>query len=205
MLSALSKGGPLMVPILLCSVLGVAVIIDRIWFFWRTRNDDTDLIDKLRAPLQNGQNMEAMQLARQHNGSSAAVLAAGAAYADRSPAELSSHLQQAAKNEVYRMEKGLPLLATVITIAPLLGLLGTVTGIIRSFSVLNDLQGIEGPSQLSIGIAEALITTAAGLIVAIPVLAFYEWFNSIINKRVQRMNKEGNQLIDIIADARGEL
>lgn len=205
MLATLFKGGPLMVPILLCSVLGLTVIFERIWYFWRTRSDGADLIAQLRVPLQKGQHMEAMQLARQHSGSSAAVLAVGAAYADRSPAEIDSHMEQAVKNEVYHMEKGLAVLATVITVAPLLGLLGTVTGIIRSFSVLHDLQGIEGPSQLSLGIAEALITTAAGLFVAIPVLAFYEWFNSIINRRIQQMNKEGNQLIDIITDARGEV
>ena len=204
MLETIIKGGPVMVPIIACSIFALAVILERLWFFWRTRPDGADVITEMRDAVQRGKNMEAMQIARNHSGSTAAVLAVGAAYADINSADVQTHLQQAARAEVFRMEKGMPLLGTVVTITPMLGLLGTVTGIIRSFRVLSALQGLEGPGALSVGISEALITTAAGLIVAIPVLAFYEWFNAIIERRVQDMNKQGDRFVDIVSDARGE-
>ncbi|HHW08807.1 MAG TPA: MotA/TolQ/ExbB proton channel family protein [Firmicutes bacterium] len=204
MFATLVKGGPVMIPILICSILGLAVILDRIWFFWRTRSNGDDFLEKLRGPLSEGKNLEAMQLARQERGPVAALIATGVAYADKDADELRVHMEQSARNEIFRMERGLALLSAVVTISPLLGLLGTVTGLIKSFRVLSALQGLEGPSAMSTGIAEALITTAAGLIVAIPCLAFHEWFGSIIDRRVQQMNRWGTKLIDIIIDSRGE-
>ncbi len=204
MWDTLVKGGPVMVPIIFCSVVGLAVILERLWFFWRTRADGDDLIAEIDDCLRQGKPLEAMQQARQHPGPGAAMLAAGVAYADIGPAELRVHLEQAAGAEIYRMKRGLSLLGAIAAISPLLGLLGTVTGIISSFHVLASLQGLAGSSALSEGIAEALIATAAGLTVAIPALAFYEWFNSIIEHRVQEMNRQGSQFVDIVSDARGE-
>ena len=94
------------------------------------------------------------------------------------------------------MERGLGLLNVIITAAPLLGLLGTVTGIISSLNVLAALQGVASPAQLSGGIAEALLTTAFGLIIAIPALFLMHWFNGIIEKRIQMMNQMGKEFLD---------
>lgn len=203
MLETLIKGGPVMIPIGICSVLALAILIERMWFFWVTRFDHQFLIAQLREPLRQGKYIEALQLARQMPTPVAGYLSAGISYAEKGVEEMRIHLDVAGKEEVMRMERGLPALNIITTIATLLGLLGTVTGIIRSFRVLSALQGIEGPSALSIGIAEALITTAAGLIIAIPSAAIYEWLSSIVDRRVQDMNLIGGEVVDIVAETRG--
>jgi biopolymer transport protein ExbB len=204
MLETLVKGGPVMIPIALSSVLALAVLLERMWYFWRTRVNTEHVVESLRPPLSEGKYLEALQVARQYPASVAGVLSAGIAYADRGVDEMRMHLDLAGRDEVQRMEKGLPILGTVTTIAPLLGLLGTVTGIIRSFRVLSAMQGIEGPSALSAGIAEALITTAAGLSIAIPAAVAFEWCSSVIDQRIQEINRMSNQIVDIVAETRGE-
>lgn len=95
-----------------------------------------------------------------------------------------------------RLEKNMQILELIITIAPLLGLLGTVTGIISSFNVLGSLAGVSDPAALSLGIAEALITTAAGLIVAIPTQAMYTYLNGLVERHIAVMSRKS---LDIVA------
>lgn len=204
MLETLAKGGPVMIPIGICSVLALAVVIERLWYFWRTRYDASQVIEPLRTPLQQQKYMEALQLARQLPPQVASYVGAGIAVADKGSEDMQFHFDVAGRDSVLKMERGLSVLAVITTVAPLLGLLGTVTGIISSFNVLSALQGIEGPSSLAAGIAEALITTAAGLSVAIPSAALYEWFCRIVDKRIQQMNRIGAELIDIVAETRGD-
>ena len=129
---------------------------------------------------------------------------AGVAYADKGREQMQAQLELAAQAEIQQMERGLGVLSTITTVSPLLGLLGTVTGIIKSFAVLSGFQGIESPAALSAGIAEALITTAAGLTIAIPSAAAFDWFNAIVNRRVQEMNKAGNIIMDVVSEHKGE-
>lgn len=204
MLETLIKGGPVMIPLGICSVLALAVFLERLWFFGATRFDPQFVIAHLRDSLKQGKYMEALQMARQLPGPIAGYLSAGIAFADKGVDEMRQHMDVAGKDEIMHMERGLPVLGIITTISPLLGLLGTVTGIIRSFRVLSALQGVEGPSALSIGIAEALITTAAGLIIAIPSAAIYEWLSSIVDHRIQDMNRIGSEVVDIVAETRGE-
>lgn len=204
MLETLAKGGPVMVPIALCSVLALAVFLERAWYFWRTRTKGEHVVEALRTPLKEHKYLEALQVVRQFPAPVAGLLSAGIAYADKGIAEMRTHFDLAGREVLQRMEKGLGILNIVTTTAPLLGLLGTVTGIIRSFRVLSALQGIEGPSALSAGIAEALITTAAGLSIAIPSAVAYELFSTIVDRRVQGLNRMSSQVIDIVAETRGE-
>lgn len=204
MLETLAKGGPIMIPLALCSIVALAVFLERGWYYWHTKADAEDIMSALRDPLQQGNYLEALQVARQFPGPLAALLSTGIAYADKGVEQMQTHLQLAGREEVQRMERGLAVLGTVVTISPLLGLLGTVIGIIRSFNVLSALQGIEGPSALSAGIAEALITTATGLTIAIPAAVIYEWYSTIVDRRVEQMNRVGNQVIDIVTETRGE-
>jgi biopolymer transport protein ExbB len=204
MLETLARGGPVMVPIALCSVLALTVLLERTWYFWRTRTKGDRVVEALRTPLKEHKYLEALQIVRQFPAPVAGLLSAGIAYADKGIAEMRTHFDSAGKETLQGMEKGLSVLSIVTTISPLLGLLGTVTGIIRSFRVLSALQGIEGPSALSAGIAEALITTAAGLSIAIPSAVAYEFFSTIVDRRVQGLNRMSNEVIDIVAEARGE-
>jgi biopolymer transport protein ExbB len=109
-------------------------------------------------------------------------------------------IENAGTQEVSKLEKGLPILASVAGIAPLLGFLGTVTGMISAFMTIEDLQGAANPSDLAGGIWEALITTAFGLIVGIPALGFYNYFLSKVKKTVNDMEAVANDVIDVIQD-----
>ena len=204
MLQTLAKGGPVMIPLGICSVLALAIFLERIWYYWRTRSDSNAVMASLREPLTQGNYLEALQIAKQAPGPYAGLLSAGVAYADKGREQMQAQLEVAAQAEIQRMERGLGILGTITTIAPLLGLLGTVTGIIRSFHVLAGLQGIESPAALSAGIAEALITTAAGLTIAIPSAAVFDWFNAIVNRRVQDMHRAGNMVMEVVSEHRGE-
>ena len=169
MLDFIIKGGPLMIPLLLSSVIALAVSIERIWYLAKTRADTEELMDDVKLCIQEGKLLEAMQILKKSKGPVAAILSAGIAYSDRSKEELREHLEEVGQDEIFKMERGLGLLGTIVTIAPMLGLLGTVTGILQSFRVLGNFQGIESnPAALAVGIAEALITTATGLAIAIP-------------------------------------
>ena len=109
-------------------------------------------------------------------------------------------IENAGTQEVSKLEKGLPFLATIAGIAPLLGFLGTVTGMISAFMTIQDLAGAANPSDLAGGIWEALITTAFGLMVGIPALAFYNHFVSKIKKLVTDIETVANDVIDVIQD-----
>src|SRR5690606_20871311 len=137
-------------------------------------------------------------------GQVAALVATGIAYSDRPRDELREVLDEVGRAEVFKMEQRLVLLDAVATISPLLGLLGTVTGIIRTFNILGALQGLGPPQDLSPGSAEARNTTAAGLIIAIPSMAMYQWISSILGRRVADMNRRSGELMEALATLRGE-
>lgn len=201
MLDIIIKGGPVMIPLLLASVIAVAVSLERIWYLAKTRADSEELMEDVKLCLQEGKVLEAMQLLRKSKGPVAAILSAGIAYSDRPKEELREHLEEVGQDEIFKMERGLGLLATIVTIAPMLGLLGTVTGIISSFRVLGNFQGVESnPAALAVGIAEALITTAAGLIIAIPTMAIHHWLSSQIERRVREMSRRALELTDLITN-----
>jgi len=204
MLDVLVKGGPVMIPLLFCSVLAVAVALERLWYLFSTRVDSEDLMDEVKLALNQGKLLEAVQIAKRSRSQVAALVATGIAYSDRPREELREVLDDVGRAEVFKMEQRLVLLEAIATISPLLGLLGTVTGIIRTFNVLGALQGLGSPQDLSSGIAEALITTAAGLIIAIPALALYQWISSIIDRRVADMNRRSGELMEALATLRGE-
>lgn len=198
MLELLVMGGPVMVPLLLCSILAVAVSLERIWYFFRTRVDSEDLMEEIKLAVQQGKILEAVQIAKRTPGPVAALLAAGVAYHDRPREEIKERLEEVGREELFNMERRLVVLETVTAVAPLLGLLGTVTGIIRTFQILGTVQVIQSPAQISVGIAEALLTTAAGLVIAIPTLAVHNWLVNIIERRVADMNRRAGELLDLL-------
>ena len=110
-------------------------------------------------------------------------------------------IENAGRQEISKLEKGLSVLATVAGIAPLLGFLGTVTGMIQAFMTIEDLAGAANPSDLAGGIWEALTTTAFGLIVGIPALAFYNYFLSAVKKTVGEMETVANDVVDVVQDS----
>lgn len=204
MIDAIVKGGPVMIPLLFASVLALAVALERLWYLYSTRVDSEDLMDEVRLNLNQGKLMQAVQVAKRSKSQVAALVATAVAYSDLPMDQLKEKMEDVSRAELYKMERRLVMLDAIVTIAPLLGLLGTVTGIIRSFNILGNLEGLASPQALSGGIAEALITTAAGLIIAIPTMAVYHWIQSIIDRRVADMNRRSSEILDIVSAMRGE-
>lgn len=204
MIDWLVKGGPVMIPLLFASVLAVAVALERLWYLFSTRVDSEDLMDEVKLNLNEGKLLQAVQIAKRSKGQVAALVATGIAYSDLPADDLKERMDDVGREELFKMERRLIILDSVATIAPLLGLLGTVTGIIKSFNIMGALEGAGSPQALSVGIAEALITTAAGLIVAIPSMILYHWINSIIDRRVADMNRRSVDIVDALMSVRGE-
>lgn len=203
MLKTFALGGPVMIPLLFCSIFSLAIGLERLWYLLRSRVDTDDLLEDIKLSLGQGKVLEAMQIAKKSRGPVAAVLAAGIAHYDQSRDEIKESMETVGRDEIYKMEKRMVVLELIISIAPLLGILGTVTGIIQSFNVISALEGIGQAQELSAGIAEALITTAAGLIIAVPTMALNAFLNSIIDKNIADMNKKSTELLNLL-DARSE-
>ena len=185
------KGGPIMYPLLLCSLISMTVIIERI-IFWikEEKRRDQQLVDEILNLAERNDYQKAVEIARYCGDFVAKVLFCGLVHRDFS---LISALEMAADQEVKRMKKHLTILDTMITMAPLLGILGTVIGIINSFDLLGS-AGIEHPRAVTAGIAQALITTATGLAIAIFTLIPYNYFLSKTDDAVLAIEKYGTSL-----------
>ncbi|MFZ2958811.1 MAG: MotA/TolQ/ExbB proton channel family protein [Candidatus Ozemobacteraceae bacterium] len=171
------KGGPVMIPILLCSILGAAVIISRIRYFSATSSDTEAFMKKVRNCLFARDYAEALRLCRCEPNPVGEIVATGIDHLDLPRENLLDFMRQEAIHQLKRVERHNGILSTIAGISPLLGLTGTITGMISSFSIITTV-GIGDPTALAGGISEALYTTAAGLFVGIPTLVAYNWCES---------------------------
>jgi len=191
MLDYFFQGGPIMYPLLLCSLISLTIIIERTIFWIRVeRNRDRRLLDELMSLIEKEQYADAKSITGNTRDFVIRVIVCGVVHRDFS---LRDALQMSADEEIARMKRYLPVLDTMVTLSPLLGILGTVTGIIYSFNMLG-IVGVEHPQMITAGIAQALITTAFGLIIAIPSLICYNYFLSKIEKAQLEMEKYGTNL-----------
>jgi len=195
MLELYWAGGVFMHPILFCSIVGLGLIIERAWFFARARTDTRRLMGDVLRALQDQGLESAQRMLHARRGPIAAVLHSGLARAKRGPEAVEKAIETAASIELALLERGLIWLATVANIAPLLGFLGTVSGMIHAFEAIAAAEEVSA-KLVATGISEALITTAAGLIVAIPVQAAHNYFISRIDKFVIEIEESGADLID---------
>lgn len=187
-LALLIKGGPVMVPLLLCSVIALAVTLERI-IFWR-KIGSKELVEQLLDFVERGNVEKALNLGKEAASPVARVLAAGLAH--RNPS-LSKAMEAAAQAEIPVLKQRLVILDTIITLAPLLGLLGTVTGMIGSFGIMSQ-SGIGQPHAVTGGVAEALIATATGLLIAILTLIPYNYFSSRAERELERIEQYATRL-----------
>ncbi len=181
------KGGPLMWPLLLCSLISVTVAIERL-VFWIRENlrRNPQMTDEIFKRAESGDFEGAETIGSGARDVETQALLAGLKHRNHG---LHEGLEMAAQDGIERAKRGMNLLNTIITVAPLLGILGTVLGIIDSFDILS-LKGIQDPKAATGGVAQALITTAAGLSVAIVSLLPFNYFVS----RIQRLTKHLDQL-----------
>jgi biopolymer transport protein ExbB len=193
-------GGPFMWPIILCSVGAAAISLERLRTLQEQRVLPRDLIRRVRQLVEADQINDKVIAALEQNSPLGRVLAAGLANRHRSREIMMERLEDAGRHVVHDLERFLNTLGTIASISPLLGLLGTVMGIIKSFNALQ--AGAAGdPRMLSGGIGEALIATAAGLCVAIPALIAYRYLRGRVESFVVEMEKDAIKLADVVEGA----
>lgn len=197
----LQKGGPILWIILGLSVITLAIIIERLLYLRRIRFDEEKLFSRVGSALEKQHFDEAMAICDSHISPLTGIMKAGIEHRKEESLALREVLKDAANQEVPQLEKNLSALGTIAHIAPLLGLLGTVTGNIDAFGVLGQFGSVSDPSVLARGISEALITTAAGLILSIPSVILYNFFVRKINLILIRMENQVNEMILLLKNS----
>jgi biopolymer transport protein ExbB len=195
MFELVKAGGWLMLPIIASSVVALAIIIERFWSLKKDKIIPDQLVTKVWHWVQQNQ-MTAERLRDLREGSPLGeILAVGIVNANQDRAIMKDSIEDTGRHVVIGLERFLNTLGTIAAISPLLGLLGTVVGMIQVFSVMTSV-GVGDPGQLAGGISKALITTAAGITVAIPSLFFYRYFQGRVNELVIDMEQEALKLVD---------
>jgi len=200
-LELLQAGGWLMLPILLCSVAATAIVIERFWALRRRVIMPDNLVGQIWQ-LNNRRLLNDERIAEIREGSALGrMLAAGLVNRFHSREIMKEAIHDSGRQVVAGMERYLNALGTIASVTPLLGLLGTVIGMIDVFAVIMS-AGVGDPAVLAGGISKALITTAAGLSVAIPSLMFYRYFNTHVDKLILAMEEQALRLIEVMKGER---
>ena len=200
--SIIIKGGWLLIPIFIASIIAVAIIIDRYIVIKRSRLNVPSFLVKIRSHLKRGDIQAAVDYCIEDKSPAANIVKKGLKKYNFGHERVREAIESAGKQEINKLEKGLSVLATISGVAPLLGFLGTVTGMISAFMRIEDLQGAANPSDLAGGIWEALLTTAFGLGVGIIAYTFYNYLVSSISKLVLDMEVISNDVVDILEEVR---
>jgi biopolymer transport protein ExbB len=205
MLEIVQAGGWLMLPIIACSVVAVAIVLERLWTLQHARVLPRHITAQAWNWVKNNE-LDPKNLQSLHQGSPLGqVLAAGLAHRFNTRDVLKESIEDSGRHVVHELQRYLNTLGTIAGISPLLGLLGTVSGMIRSFTAITT-EGVGNPTVLAGGISEALITTAAGLIVAIPALIAYRYLRGRIDSIVVEIEKESMKFVEaLLQHQRSEL
>ena len=201
----IERGGPMVYLIILASVLAFGVFIERVYHLNRARIDSNKFMDEITKILKRNKIIEAIEMCNATPGPIAHIIKAGILKHDRSKPEIKEAVEEAAQLEIPRLERHLPVLATIAHITPLLGLLGTVTGMIKSFQVIQE-KALVGapvnPGDLAGGIWEALLATVAGLAVAIPTYVAYSYLTNQVDTLVYDMETSATDLVNLLSSKR---
>jgi biopolymer transport protein ExbB len=190
-------GGPLMWPIILCSIAAAAIILERLWTLQDRRVLPRDLTQKVWQLIESNQVNDKVIQALEQNSPLGRVLAAGLANRHRSREVMMERLEDTGRHVIHELERFLGTLGTIAAVSPLLGLLGTVIGIIQAFNALQAGTGAD-PRALSGGVGQALIATAAGLTVAIPALLAHRALQGKVDSIVIHIEKDAIRLADAL-------
>ncbi len=192
------KGGWIMLLILISSIIAVAIIIDRYIVIRKSKMNVPAFLVKIRGMVKRKDISGAISYCIEENSAAANIVKQGLKKYHLGRERVKEAIENAGKQEISKLEKGLSVLATISGVAPLLGFLGTVTGMIAAFMKIQDLQGAANPNDLAGGIWEALLTTAFGLAVGIIAYTFYNFLVSAIKKLVLQMEVVSNDVVDIL-------
>ncbi len=201
MFEILKAGGWGMLPILVCSAVGLAIVLERFWTLRRSAVLPPGLGEQVRSWAHSQQLSSSHIQALRENSPLGELLAAALDVRNRSRAEIKERIEDTGRHVVHGLERYLNTLGTIALIGPLLGLLGTVFGLIRMFLAVM-VSGVGDPMKMAGGIGEALVCTASGLVVAIPAYVLHRYFRSRVQAFVVEMEKQAIALLDAISVAR---
>jgi len=203
MFTFIIKGGPVMIPIILGSILGLAIVLERFWAFRHMKLDAFGFIQEIFKDLKANKIKNALELCDKYiHHPLAAIFKIGIERRNLPLDRLEKILEQTGNNQVQKLERRLGTLASIISIEPLLGFLGTITGLIRAFMSWEQAGANVTVSILAAGIYEAMITTAAGLIIAIPLYLCYHYFIGRIKVVSNELTNHCIQLLEVIAETK---
>ena len=204
MFEMIQAGGLLMIPILLCSVLATVIVLERLWTLQEKKIAPKHLVAQVWQ-WHKGNNVDEEHLrALSSNSPLGRVLASGLANRNHPREFMKEAIEETGRQVVQELERYLNTLGTIASVSPLLGLLGTVIGMIKVFAEITTM-GVGNPGALANGISMALITTAAGLTVAIPTLIFYRYFRGKVDSLVLVMEEEALKIVDVMHGVREQV
>ncbi len=196
----IQRGGYVMYPIGICSLVAMWVFIERFWSFRRASVNAAEFTAGIRNLVQNKRITEAITLCTETPGPVAAVLRTALLSHGLPKEEIEEAIERAARYELPRLEHNLAVIATLARVTPLLGLLGTVTGMIQTFYVIQTHTPFIQPAQLAKGIWESLLTTAFGLVVAIPCYVAYDYLTSKVSAFAADMDRSAADITEVLTD-----
>lgn len=200
MIDYLQKGGLLMWPILVCSIISIAVFVERLLYFHRSAIHVAEFLQGLSNVISRRNYAEALHESAGTPGPVARVIHAAIIRHDAPRAELREIVQEAGQLEVPKLERYLGVLATIAFLAPLLGLLGTVAGMIEAFGTISSHGGYATVTELSAGVYKSLLTTAAGLVVATPTFVAYSYLSARVNSLLHEMERAGIEIVHMLTE-----
>jgi biopolymer transport protein ExbB len=191
------KGGVLMIPIALCSIIALAIFLERLWSLRRSRVIPRDFLIEIEDLIRREKIPEAITRCRKDNSSMANIIVAGIRNFGKRREIVKEGIEEIGRREASTLERYINVVGTIAAISPLLGLLGPVFGMIKAFNVIS-IQGVGNPSSLAGGISEALITTAAGLVVAIPTFVLYRYLANKADALIVEMEEHSIRMVDLL-------
>jgi len=202
MLQLIEQGGPFVYVLALLAFVSMLIILERIFFFQKVRINIGDLLLGLANHVRKGAFAEALHEAARAPGPAARVAHAILMRKNLPRRDLRDVAKESGQLEVPRMERNLRAIYGIALIAPLVGMLGTVSGLVKTFMAVSHDKGFASPAEMSNGVYESLVTTGLGLAIAIPVYLFYLFFYGRVKRMVHRIERTGIEMINIICDAR---
>ncbi len=198
MLDLLLKGGPILWVILALAIPVVAILVERLLYFRKISTDEDKLFSRVKGAVEKGHFDEALAICDTVEAPLGALIRVGIENRLLPEGELKEAVKDAALRELPRIEQNIPAVNVIANISPLMGLFGTVSGIIASFDVLGHFGAVSDPSVLALGISQALLTTAAGIIIAVPSMVAYAWLSGRANAVIGRLEGQANELVRVV-------
>jgi biopolymer transport protein ExbB len=202
LLSLFLRGGVVMWLILFCSIVGLVILIEKYLVLRKAKVNVDEFMEKLKGILQKGDVRGAVGFCSGVNVPLANILKKALLSFDEGEQKVKEAIETAGKQEIYHLERHLAILATIAGVAPLLGFLGTVTGMISAFRVVESMAGVVSPGDLAGGIWEALLTTAFGLMVGIPAYGFYNYFVTRVQRFIFEVENSSTEFLSLMRSGR---